>query len=78
MVKWSGSWTSNHLLLTAMGYMNHTRNFGLFHVRKLSSRLVLFRCMLTPEIMRRRTQEVFIHHKKLEKSPYDINSVGVT
>jgi hypothetical protein len=59
---------SNHLPLTAVG-SNPNRNFGFFHVRKLSSTfqlaygmfMVLLRYSFVPSIMHRRAPEVFLH-----------------
>jgi hypothetical protein len=58
------SLTSNHLPLTAVG-SNPYRDFGFFHVRKLSkaygTSVVLLRCPFVPEIMHGRAPEVFLH-----------------
>jgi hypothetical protein len=55
---------SNHLPLTAVG-SNPNREFGFFHVRKLSGSLgtlvVLLSCPFVPEIMHGRAPEVFLH-----------------
>jgi hypothetical protein len=66
VAEWLKSFTLNHLPLTAVG-SNPDRDFGFFHVRKLSGQLayqtlvVLLRCPFVSEIMHGRAPEVFYH-----------------
>jgi hypothetical protein len=66
MAEWLRSLTSNNLPFTAVG-LNPYRDFGFFHVRKLSSKLyrtsvVLLICLFVPEIMYGRAPEDFLNH----------------
>jgi hypothetical protein len=58
VAEWLKSLTSNNLPLTAVG-SNPDRDFGFFHVRKLS--VVLLRCPFVPEIMHGMAHKVFLH-----------------
>ena len=64
MAEWLVSLTQNLLSLTIMG-LNIARNFGFFHVRKLSSSLRNIggstQVQLVPEIMHKRAPLVFLH-----------------
>ena len=49
----------NHVLFTIVG-SNPVRNFGFFHVKKLTS-LFLLKCLFMPEIRHGRALKVFLH-----------------